>query len=235
MTLLSCVDILNALNCQFQHTVKETPPFSGESIKDEQYGEAMRRGGKVVICPKGITAHSESGICLSEDDNIRILESYEFLDDKTFIKPKCHKGLLSNPLRKDGLALDKGYYVMRGFTGHLPVYTQGNWWPNIPSNEQPQPPHDDYHWHAGLYFVNGHVAGIEESSPTLYVRGADNGGKLENQTPYHMIITSVSYPGNGFPGQNLQILPAMHRDTGTYSCAVLPTPPIGILFYFKVC
>ena len=244
--LLSCIDRLNGRKgvqkskcSKLQTVLTDTPPFSGESVKNSKYGERMQRRDTVSALQVGIPSHIPSGQCIDEHTNKAILKEFGFMDNTNYVKPQCVAGLLSNPLREDGLALDYNYYIigtdrdddptLAKFTGYIPVFTEGNWWPYVGSNEQPQQPYDDYHWHAGLYFVDGNVMNTEKP---LLVRGS-TGAIIENTTPYSIIITSGSYPGNEYPGQNLQILPAMISSQSQLQsqppCAQLPTPPIGIV------
>ena len=136
------------------------------------------------------------------------------------INPACVTGLLSNPYRLDGTSLNRGAYIPDGFTGHIPIFTEGNMWPYVGSS-QPTPPHGDLNCDTGLYYVNGEA--VKTSNEDLLVEGT-SGAYLINKTPYSITLTSGMYPGNEMPGQ---VMTMIYYDSTQSLRVPVPIPPYG--------
>ena len=182
------VSVSTPSDCSFSSATSSTPPFSGDGQTGFDSAPRMSRGGPVLRC-----------------DNWRCTGDAlaNFKVDRGDIKPGCVDGLLSNPYREDGLALNNGYKVYDTYTGHIPVFTEGNMWPNIGS-QQVQPGDlgsylslYDNDW--GPYYIDGQIVGPPSNEPWL-VEGMD-GLYVINRTPYSILLTAGSYPGNEQPGQ----------------------------------
>lgn len=180
--------------------VTATPPYRGSNFADGRSGAGMIRRGPLAR----VNGWVYTGDALSA-----------FRRARGGVRPAMLPGLLSNPHRSDGTALSAGYYIPSTFTGHIPVFTEGNRWPFV-GPAQPQPPHGDFEADAGLYFVNG--ASVNTVEPLL-VPGAE-GAIVVNKTPYSVLLSSGSYPGNEQPGQTMT--PISPGET-----AALPIPPKG--------
>lgn len=183
-----------------QAQVSDTPPFDG-SDESQAVGQGLLRRGKVARFPNW----EYRGDVLAE-----------FRKKRGVVDPTTVQGMLSNPYHESGAALNYGDGLPVNFTGHLPVYTEGNWWPYI-GPYQPQPPvgpHRDLTQDSGIYLQNGQPTATTE--PTL-VQGSD-GATVVNKTPYGILITAGSYPGNEQPGQVMTPLAAGEQ-------APLPIPP----------
>ena len=178
----------SSVDCSFSSTASSTPPFTGTDETGFDTSPRMKRGGPVLRCD----SWKCTGDALSN-----------FRTNRGDIKPSCVDGLLSNPYRTDGLALNDGYKVFDGFTGHIPVFTEGNMWPNIGSS-QPQPPHSDYGCDWGPYYINNEIVGPPSNEPWL-VEG-ETGVYVINRTPYSILLTAGSYPGNEQPGQVMTMI-----------------------------
>ena len=116
-----------------------TPPATGGYYYDPNAGQQMYRSGPVKRV---------NGWVYSSD----ILTTEGFKTDKGYVSPSKYPGVLTNPLRQDGTALNRGYGLASasGFNGHIPVYTEGNNWPFV-GLCNPTPPYCDFD---GMYNSN---------------------------------------------------------------------------------
>lgn len=184
-------------------TVDDTPIHnSNEFYSDSKSGLTMIREGKVIRVDDWLW----KGDFLAP-----------FRQTRGYVKPSSVEGLLSNPHRADGLALNAGYYVPSHFTGHIPVFTEGNWWPNVGKYQTgPLMYNSDFQDDCGIYFVNGKPVNTKEP---LLVNGFE-GAKVTNKTKYSILVTAGSFPGNEQSGQVMT--PLNPNDTKS-----LPMPPKG--------
>ena len=184
-------------------TVDDTPIHpSGEFYSDSKSGLTMIREGKVLR----VDGWLWKGDFLAP-----------FRQTRGYVKPSSVEGLLSNPHRADGLALNAGYYVPSHFTGHIPVFTEGNWWPNVGKYQAgPTIRNSDFQDDCGIYFVSGKPVNTKEP---LLLKGFE-GATVTNKTEYSILVTAGSFPGNEQPGQVMT--PLNPNDTKS-----LPMPPKG--------
>lgn len=180
--------------------VEETPPYVGPNFSDSMTGSGLIRTGPVVRVPG----------CVYQGDP---LEPYR--RDTTFVHPATTPHVLSNPYRDDGTGLNAGYYIPADFTGHIPVYTEGNWWPYI-GPYQPQPPHGDFEADSGIYFIDGQPVPTVEPK---VLRG-ESGAIVRNETGCSILLSAGSYPGNEQPGQVMTPVNPGEE-------AAMPIPPRG--------
>ncbi len=174
-----------------------TPPYVGPNFMDGTSGENMYRGGPVVRVPGWVY----TGDPLAE-----------FRKAKGGIDPARLPNVLTNPWHESGTALNKGYYIPDNFTGHMPVYTEGNNWPVI-GPHQPSPPHGDFEADCGVYYQNGTI--IETGALTVPGEG---GFYVHNKCGYSVLLSSGTYPGNEQPGQVITVI-------NPEECKNLPCPP----------
>ena len=180
--------------------VDETPPYVGPSFSDSMTGAGLIRTGPVSRVPGCVWAGDP-------------LEPYR--RDTTFVHLAELPHVLSNPYREDGTGLNAGYFIPPDFTGHIPVYTEGNWWPYI-GPYQPQPPHGDFEADSGIYFVDG--TPVPTVEPKV-LRG-ETGAIVRNETGCSILLSAGSYPGNEQPGQVMTpVNPGQE--------APMPIPPRG--------
>ncbi len=181
--------------------VEETPPYTGDYYYDPDAGQGMIRSGPIQRVPGWIYIGD-------------VLEP--FRQERGYVDPSALTGLLSNPYRDDdGTGLNAGYGIPPDFTGHIPVYTEGNYWPFI-GPYQPQPPHNDMHADSGIYFIDG--VRVKTVEPLLLP--GEKGAIVHNATEYSILLSSGSYPGNEQPGQVITVVnPGQTVD--------LPIPPKG--------
>jgi hypothetical protein len=185
-------------------TETDTPPYtSGGPSMAPSLGTTMMRSGPLSRVP---------GLVYSADP----LAS--FRQDKTVVRPSTMPHILSNPHRLDGTALSAYYSWPHDFTGHIPVYTEGNWWPFV-GKKQPQPPHSDLAADSGIFFRNGACVDPSLVADPLVVQG-ESGAFIVNKAKVSVLITSGSFPGNEQPGQVMA--PVNPGET-----AVMPIPPTG--------
>ncbi len=177
--------------------VSSTPPYTGADHWTSD-GQALNRTGVV----NRLTSDAYKGDVLAE-----------WRKKRGYVDPGTVKGMLSNPYHETGTGLSYGYGIPAGFTGHVPVYTEGNNWPFIGPN-QPQPPHVNLGADAGIYLQNGQAVNTTEP---LLVKGSD-GGTVVNRTQHGVLLTAGSYPGNEQPGQVMTPL-------APGASAPLPIPP----------
>ena len=156
-------------------------PYVGADDADPSAGTGLIRSGPLLRV---------AGLVYSNDP----LAAFHVA--RGFVDPACQAGLLSNPYRDDGTALNAGYAIPSTFTGHVPVFTEGNMWPFVGPN-QPQPPHGNLAADAGIYLVGGRLTTTQRP---LLVPG-ESGATIENLTPYGILVSSGSYPGDEQPGQ----------------------------------
>jgi hypothetical protein len=95
------------------------------------------------------------------------------------------------------------------------VFTEGNMWPFVGPN-QPQPPHGNLEADAGIYLVDGRLSVTQRP---LLVPG-ETGATIKNLTPYGVLVSSGSYPGDEQPGQVMT--PIAPGQT-----VAMPIPPMG--------
>ncbi len=183
---------------------QETIPYKGPNFADGTSGPNMYRSGKIL--------RTEGWVY--NDDPLA-----DFRVKRGFVDPTAHPGILSNPYREDGTTLNKGYYIPNNFTGHIPVYTEGNNWPFL-GPHQPHAGYQDFETDAGLYFVNGQL--VEKTEP--YVVQGEKGATVVNKTPYGVLISSGSFPGNEQPGQVMTIVKSGETKP-------LPIPPKDWFYY----
>ena len=198
----SPVEDFNEENLAQATCLDETLPYTGPAEPNIRtgYGAEMIRNGPVLRSPSSWS----SGDFLSV-----------FREDKGFVSPSTLTGLLSNPHRPDGTALNANYVADGDFMGHAPVYTTGNWWPYI-GDFQPQPPHPDHNADSGVYIVDGQRVCTTEP---MLLEGMD-GVYVHNATNMGILITAGSYPGNEQPGQVMT--PVYPGNT-----EIVPVPPLG--------
>ena len=182
----------------------DTPPYVGSNFIDGASGNMMYRDGMVMRTTNWVY-------------NSDPLSA--FREKRGFVDPTAHPGILSNPYREDGTALNRGYYIPNNFTGHIPVYTEGNNWPFI-GPFQPHSNYQDFETDAGLYFTNGTL--YNKSEP--FVVPGEDGAKVVNKTPYGILISSGSFPGNEQPGQVITIVNPNEEKP-------LPIPPKDWFYY----
>lgn len=190
--------------------VRDTPPSSTPNYAVNDNGNGLSRGGPIATYP---------GCAYPEGEDILA----PWRQDRGFVKPSEIPGLLSNPYHKTGLAMNVYSGVPDNYTGHVPVYSEGNNWPFvgpqqlIPSSQISLYGSDrDLVQDAGLYFVNGEVVETEEP---LFVKGVDR-LKAVNKTGCSFIITAGSFPGTEQPGQVMTVL---HPNATTF----VPLAPEG--------
>ena len=176
--------------------VADTPPSSEPNYVVNDNGEGLNRNGPV--------ARYEGCAYPANED---VLAPWR--QDRGFVKPSQHVGLLSNPYHKTGLAMNVYSGVPSDYTGHVPVYSEGNYWPYVGS--QQMLPNDqvanfgnnrDLVQDAGLYFQNGQV--VETQEP-LFAKGID-WIRAVNKTSCSFLITTGSFPGTEQPGQVMNVL-----------------------------
>ncbi len=180
--------------------VSSAPPYVGPDDLDPSAGTGLIRTGPLLRV---------AGLVYASD------ALSAFRAQRGFVDPSCQQGLLSNPYRSDGTALNAGYAIPATFTGHVPVFTEGNMWPFIGPN-QPQPPHGNLEADAGVYLIDGKLTITQRP---LLVAG-ETGATIENLTPYGILVSSGSYPGDEQPGQVMT--PINPGET-----APMPMPPKG--------
>ena len=129
------------------------------------------------------------------------------------IEPASTSGLLTNPYRSDGTSLSYGIELPSSFTGKIPVFTQGNWWPTIGKSQTAPLTYSDLNTDTGATYNTGKVI----SNSTITTKGIDK-IKIVNKTPYSYLVSSGVFPGNEQPGQVMTIIDP--NDTGQ-----LPIPP----------
>ncbi len=129
------------------------------------------------------------------------------------IDPSQTNGVLTNPYRKDGTSLSFGIEIPENFTGRVPVFTEGNWWPAIGPNQTSPLTYTDLGTDTGAVYQNGQVT-VDAST----TRRGVNRVKIINKTPYNYLVSSGVFPGNEQPGQVMNIIPASGD-------AQLPIPP----------
>ena len=174
--------------------VSDTPPSNEPNfvVDISENGPGLSRNGKVARFANWVYPANQDVLA-------------PWRADRGFVLPSQIPGLLSNPYHKTGLAMNIFAGVPNNYTGHVPVYSEGNFWPFVgpqqilPNNQGVD---RDLVQDAGLYFVNGQVVATEEP---LFVAG-DNRLKAVNQTDYSYLITAGSFPGTEQPGQVMNIL-----------------------------
>jgi hypothetical protein len=185
-------------------SVTDTPIYTGGlPISAPTAGLGMMRGGMVARV---------DGYVYGSD------ALAPFKKDTAVVKPSSMPHVLSNPHRKDGTALNAHYAWPENFTGHVPVYTEGNWWPFV-GKDQPQPPHSDLAADSGLFFRDGKLVDPVAVADPLVVPG-ETGAFVVNKADVSVLITSGSYPGNEQPGQVMT--PVNPGETKP-----MPIPPLG--------
>jgi len=125
----------------------------------------------------------------------------EWKKNRGGILPNSASGLLTNPYRSDGTGLSYGITIPANFTGKIPVFTEGNWWPTIGSNQTAPLTYSDLDTDTGATYNNGEI--INNSNTTR--RGIDR-IKIVNKTPYSYLVSSGLFPGNEQPGQVMTII-----------------------------
>jgi hypothetical protein len=180
--------------------VAAAPPYVGPDDLDPSAGAGLIRSGPLRLVPDLVY----TGDPLAA-----------FHVARGVVKPSCQTGLLSNPYRADGTALNQGYAIPVNFTGHVPVYTEGNWWPFI-GPDQPSPPHGNLEADAGVFLSDGVLTVTQRP---LLVPG-ETGATIQNATPYGILVSSGSYPGDEQPGQVMT--PVAPGET-----VPMPIPPVG--------
>ncbi len=180
--------------------VSSAPPYTGSDAMDPSAAPGLTRSGPL----KRFANWAYTGDVLAA-----------FRQKRGFVDPSCQTGLLSDPYRDDGTALNTGYVIPSNFSGHIPVFTEGNNWPFIGPN-QPQPPHGNLQADAGIYLLNGKLTITQRP---LLVPG-EIGATVTNKTNYGILISSGSYPGDEQPGQVMTPVAAGQT-------APMPIPPKG--------
>lgn len=117
------------------------------------------------------------------------------------IDPSIMNGVLSNPYRQDGTSLSYGIDIPSGFTGKIPVFTLGNQWPIIGSNQTAPLTYKDLETDTGVQYQNGQITGN-----TTITRTGIQRITIVNKTPYSFLISSGVFPGNEQPGQVMTIV-----------------------------
>jgi hypothetical protein len=178
--------------------VVDTPPFHGADLQSAD-GQGLNRMGKVVrysnfVYPADVLA--------------------EWRKKRDFVDPSTTSGILVNPYRADGTSLNYGLGIPSNFTGHIPVYTEGNKWPYIGPVQGDPGSYGNLETDTGVYFQKGKpVATVEP----LIVDGVDR-VKVYNKTGYSYLITAGNFPGNEQPGQVMTVI-------SPNGAAPLPIPP----------
>ncbi len=195
------IALFSLLHIVFAHAqLNDTPPYNGSDHIDGTQGSGATRAGKVVRTDQW----TYSGDAFDE-----------WFKKRGSIDPSLDNHLICNPYRADGTALSTGVAMPTNFTGHAPVYSFKNWWPNI-GPLQPSQGHCGLCGDIGPYFQQGERVAI---SAELFVEGG-SGPVVTNETPYSMVLTIGSFPGNEQPGQCLT--PVNPGET-----VALPLPPQG--------
>ena len=174
--------------------VVSTPPSneSNFTVDNSINGPGLNRNGRVARYTNWVYPKDED-----------VLAPWRV--DRGFVLPSQVMGLLSNPYHATGLSMNQFSSIPPNFTGHVPVYSEGNYWPFVgpdqilPNNQGTD---RDLVQDAGLYFVNGEVVATQEP---LFVQG-DNRLKAVNKTEYSYLITAGSFPGTEQPGQVMNVL-----------------------------
>ncbi len=125
----------------------------------------------------------------------------EWKKNRGGINPNSTSGLLSNPYRNDGTSLSYGITVPDNFNGKTPVFTEGNWWPTIGSNQTAPLTYGDLETDTGATYQNGNVV----NNPNITRRGIDR-ITIVNKTSYSYLVSSGTFPGNEQPGQVMTII-----------------------------
>ncbi len=118
------------------------------------------------------------------------------------INPQSISGLLTNPYRQDGTSLSYGISIPSNFTGKIPIFTEGNWWPTIGNSQTPPLTYSDLSTDTGIAYSNGNIV----NTTTVTRRGIDR-VKIVNKTPYSYLVSSGTFPGNEQPGQVMTVIP----------------------------
>ena len=174
--------------------VSTTPPSSEPNFTVDMSvnGPGLNRNGRVD--------RYENWVYPSNED---VLAPWRV--DRGFVLPSQITGLLSSPYHSTGLSMNQFSSIPPNYTGHVPVYSEGNYWPFVGSGQvlpNNQGTDRDLVQDAGLYFVNGEVVATQEP---LFVQG-DNRLRAVNETDYSYLITAGSFPGTEQPGQVMNIL-----------------------------
>ncbi|GLS24632.1 glycosyl hydrolase [Marinibactrum halimedae] len=190
--------------------VSSTPPSTQPNHSVNDNGEGLNRNGPVARF---------EGCAYPENEDILA----PWRQDRGFVKPSHQVGLLSNPYHQTGLAMNVYSGVPQNYSGHVPVYSEGNYWPYVgpqqllPSQQITQFGSDrDLVQDAGLYFENGQVVSTQEP---LFVKGVD-WIRAVNHTDCSFLITAGSFPGTEQPGQVMSVL----NPRGT---TIVPLAPRG--------
>ena len=174
--------------------VANTPPSHEPNFNVDMSvnGPGLNRNGRVARYPNWVYPANED-----------VLAPWRV--DRGFVLPSQIRGLLSSPYHATGLSMNQFSSIPPNYTGHVPVYSEGNYWPFVgPAQLHPnnQGVNRDLNQDAGLYFVNGQVVATQEP---LFVQG-DNRLKAVNETPHSFLITAGSFPGTEQPGQVMNVL-----------------------------
>ena len=172
--------------------VSSTPPSNEPNLAVNDNGPGLNRNGRIARYPNWVYPANED-----------VLAPWRV--SRGFVDPGAIQGLLSNPYHKTGLAMNVFSGVPENFTGHVPVYSEGNYWPFVgPQQVLPnnQGSDRDLVQDAGLYFIDGQVVATEEP---LFVLGDDR-LRAKNETDFSFLITAGSFPGTEQPGQVMNIL-----------------------------
>lgn len=172
--------------------------ISGQSTAPKTNGDKMSRTGFV---------HRYTDWVYPND----VLQEWQ--KSRGGIEPSSKPGLLSNPYRNDGTGLSYGISIPSNFTGKIPVFTQGNWWPTIGDKQTAPLTYNDLETDTGVTYNNGRV--IPNSSITT--KGIDQ-IKIVNKTSYSYLVSAGVFPGNEQPGQVMTVI----KPNGT---GQLPIPP----------
>ncbi len=166
--------------------VSKTPPYRGADYETIE-GEGLNRHGKVVRYPD----------YKYPDDVLS-----EWRKNRGFVSPGSVKGILSNPFRKDGTSLNYGLGIPGDFTGHVPIFTEGNNWPFVGPDQGAPLSYGNLETDAGLYFQNGKL--VETREP-LVVKGMER-VTIVNKTEYSYLVSAGNFPGNEQPGQVMTVV-----------------------------
>jgi len=198
--------IATALISPASAQVNDTPPSNRANHFVTDNGDGLSRTGRIA---------RHAG-CSAGGDGLSA-----WRQDRGHVRPSQTPHLLSNPYHRTGLAMTENGGVPDDYTGHVPVYSEGNWWPNVgPQQPSPQSLNGTYNrdlvHDTGLFFQDGKVVPTSEA---LFVPGLSR-LTARNETNCSFYITTGSFPGAEQPGQALTYM-------GPGSSVTVPLAPEG--------
>lgn len=178
--------------------VNNTPPYNGNDYQSAQ-GIGMNRKGFIHRYPNWVYPTNILAV---------------WRKTRGGINPSVTPGVLTNPLRRDGTSLSYGLGIPANFTGHVPVFTEGNKWPHIGKNQKLPKQYNNLGTDAGPFYKNGKPVATREA----LVRNGINRVTIVNKTRYSYLVSAGVFPGNEQPGMTLTVI-------NPYGKGQLPIPP----------